>query len=53
MMQTMSEPRQTDAADVPLDEKTREAIREGLAQAERREFVPDETVQAYNKRHGI
>jgi predicted transcriptional regulator len=34
-----------DAADVPLDEKTREAIREGLAQARRGEFVPDEAVK--------
>jgi hypothetical protein len=53
MMKSMSSRRRTDAADVSLDDKTREAIREGLAQAKRREFVPDETVQASNKRHGV
>jgi predicted transcriptional regulator len=42
-----------DAADVPLDEKTRAAIREGLAQAERGEFVPDDVVAESDKRHGI
>ncbi len=35
---------QADASAVPLDEATRAAIREGLAQAERGEFVPDEVV---------
>ncbi|HEV3184461.1 MAG TPA: hypothetical protein VGZ49_06245 [Xanthobacteraceae bacterium] len=42
-----------DAAAVPLDEETRAAISEGLAQAERAEFVPDEIVAESNKRHGI
>jgi predicted transcriptional regulator len=32
---------ESDAALVPLDEPTRAAIREGLAQAERGEFVSD------------
>jgi hypothetical protein len=52
-MQLMSKRPPTDAADVPLDEKTRKAIREGVAQTERRDFVPDEVVTASNKRHGI
>jgi hypothetical protein len=43
----------SDAAAVPLDDETRAAIREGLAQAERGEFVPDEVVAESNKRHGI
>ena len=43
----------SDASAVPLDEETRAAIREGLAQAERGEFVPDEIVAESNKRHGI
>jgi predicted transcriptional regulator len=43
----------SDAAAIPLDEQTRSAIREGLAQAERGEFVPDEIVAESNKRHGI
>ena len=42
-----------DASAVPLDESTRSAIREGLAQAERGEFVPDEVVAESDKRHGI
>lgn len=42
-----------DAAVVPLDDETRAAIREGLAQAERGEFVPDGIVAESNKRHGI
>ncbi|HEV2954648.1 MAG TPA: hypothetical protein VGX95_00885 [Xanthobacteraceae bacterium] len=53
IMQMMSKRRPADPADVPLDEKTREAIREGLAQAERREFVPDDVVKESNKQHGI
>jgi hypothetical protein len=44
---------EADAAAVPLDDETRAAIREGLAQAERGEFVPDEIVAESNKRHGI
>ena len=42
-----------DAADFPVDEATRAAILEGLAEAERGEYVPDEVVAAANKRHGI
>jgi hypothetical protein len=52
-MQIMPKRRPADAADVLLDEKTREAIREGLTQAERREFVPDDVVKESNKHHGI
>ena len=36
-----------------LDEETRAAIREGLDQAERGEFVPDEEIEALWKRHGL
>jgi predicted transcriptional regulator len=42
-----------EAGDVPLDEETRAAILEGLAQAERGEFVPDEEIEALWKRHGV
>jgi predicted transcriptional regulator len=35
-----------------LDEETRAVIREGLAQAERGEFVPHENIQALWKRYG-
>ncbi len=42
-----------DASMVPLDEETRAAIREGLSQAERGEFVPDEILAEADKRHGI
>jgi predicted transcriptional regulator len=35
-----------------LDEQSRMAIREGLAQARRGEFVPEEEVEALWKRHG-
>jgi hypothetical protein len=42
-----------DGSAIPLDEETRAAIREGLAQAERSEFVPDEVVAESDKRHGI
>jgi len=42
-----------DAPVVRLDDETRAAIREGLAQAERSEFVPDEVVARANKRHGL
>ena len=34
-----------------LDEETRAAIREGLAQAERGEFVSDEEMEAFFARH--
>jgi hypothetical protein len=42
-----------DASGVPLDDRTRSAIREGLEQAERGGFVPDDIVAAADKRHGI
>jgi predicted transcriptional regulator len=38
---------------VHLDDETRSAIREGLAQAQRGEFVPDEEIEALWKRHGL
>jgi predicted transcriptional regulator len=37
---------------VQLDDETRAAVLEGLAQAERGEFVPDEVVAEADKRHG-
>ena len=44
---------QADASKFPIDAATLAAIREGLAQADRGEFVPDDVVAASNKRHGI
>jgi len=41
-----------EAAGAPLDDKTRAAIHEGLTQAQRGEFVPDEEIEALWKRHG-
>jgi len=41
-----------DASIVPIDDATRAAILEGLAQARRGEFVADEKIQALWKRHG-
>jgi predicted transcriptional regulator len=38
---------------VGLDDETRAAIEEGLAQAERGEFVPDEIVAEAEKRRGV
>ena len=38
---------------VPLDDKSRAAIREGLEQARRREFVPDGEIEALWKRFGL
>jgi predicted transcriptional regulator len=38
---------------VTLDDETHAAIEEGLAQAERGEFVSDEVVAEADKRHGI
>jgi predicted transcriptional regulator len=38
---------------VALDEETRAAIREGLEQAGRGAFVPDEEIEALWKRHGL
>lgn len=37
----------------PVDDATRAAILEGLAQARRGEFVPDEEIAALWKRHGL
>lgn len=42
-----------DATDFPIDDATRAAIMEGLAQADRGEYVADEVVAAADKRHGI
>jgi len=42
-----------DASAYPIDDATRAAILEGLAEAERGEYVPDEIVAAADKRHGI
>ena len=36
---------------VQLDDATRKAVREGKAQAERGEFVPDEEMAEFFKRH--
>jgi predicted transcriptional regulator len=36
-----------------LDEETRAAIREGLAQARRGESVPDAEIEALWRRHGL
>jgi predicted transcriptional regulator len=44
---------ESDASGVTLDNASRAAIREGLAQAERGEFVADNTVADADKRHGI
>jgi len=42
-----------DETAVILDPKTRAAIREGLEQARRGEFMPDEEIEALWKRHGL
>jgi hypothetical protein len=42
-----------DGSAVQLDEDTRAAIREGLEQARRGEFVPDEEIEALWKRFGL
>ena len=42
-----------ETAVVHLDDETRAAVEEGLAQAERGEFVPDEVVAEADKRRGI
>src|ERR1700730_16140246 len=42
-----------ETAVVQLDHETRAAIEEGLAQAERGEFVPDEIVAEADKRQGV
>ena len=38
---------------VALDDETRAAIQEGLDQARRGEFVSDEKMAAFFKRHGV
>jgi predicted transcriptional regulator len=38
---------------VALDDETRAAIREGLEQARRGEFMPDEEIEALWRRHGL
>jgi predicted transcriptional regulator len=45
------EARRADLYRLTDDERT--AIREGLAQADRGEFVPDEEIAEMNKRHGV
>jgi predicted transcriptional regulator len=40
-------------APVELDEETLAAIRRGLEQARRGEFVSDEDMQAFFERHGV
>jgi predicted transcriptional regulator len=42
-----------DAPIVHLDDATQAAIREGIAQAERGDFVPDDVIEQADKRHGI
>jgi predicted transcriptional regulator len=39
--------------DERIDDESCAAILEGLAQADRGEYVPDEVVAASDKRHGI
>jgi predicted transcriptional regulator len=42
-----------DGSVLPIDDETRAAILEGLEQARRGEFVPDEEIEALWKRHGL
>jgi hypothetical protein len=42
-----------DASAYPIDDATRAAILEGLAEADRQDYVPDDVVAAADKRHGI
>jgi hypothetical protein len=44
---------EADASGVRLDPQTEAGVRDGLAQAERGEFVSDDIVAESNKRHGI
>ena len=44
---------ESENAPIELDEETRTAIREGLEQARRGEFVPDKEIDALWKRHGL
>ena len=43
----------TEQGVVELDEDARAAIREGLEQARRGEFVPDDEMEGLWKRHGL
>lgn len=43
----------TDTMTAELDEETLTAIREGLEQARRGEFVSDEEIEALWRRHGL
>jgi predicted transcriptional regulator len=38
---------------IHLDEETRAAVRDGLAQAKRGEFAPDEEMEAFFKQHDV
>jgi predicted transcriptional regulator len=42
-----------EAPEYAIDDATRAAILEGLEQARRGEFVPDEEIEALWKRHGL
>ncbi len=42
-----------DAPVVRLDDDTRAAIREGTQQARRGEFISDQSMKAFFKRHGV
>jgi hypothetical protein len=42
-----------DGSILPMDDETRATILEGLEQAKRGEFVPDEEIEALWKRHGL
>ena len=44
---------ETEASVIKMDERTRSAIREGLEQARRGEFVPDEEIEALWKQHNL
>lgn len=44
---------ESDGSLIPIDDETRAAILEGLGQARRGEFVPDEKIQELWKRHGL
>jgi hypothetical protein len=44
---------ESDARAHPIDDATRAAIVEGLNQADRQDYVPDDIVAAADKRHGI
>jgi hypothetical protein len=44
---------EVDAHAYPIDEATRAAILEGLAEADRQECVAEEVVAAADRRHGI